>query len=301
MRSKFMICTVAALAASCSAGDDSASETLTGTTSSTTAVATGSTATSTTAMSTTMPSATSDTSSVSTGSESTTSASGAPFFISFSTNVGQITEGEAVIFTAIVSDPDGFDDIAGGILFTEDGAFSYGPFVSAGQEGTYSITVTWAAINQVTPIEFERFNFDRMFRAEFFDKEANKVTKNVSITLHCDGGGSCGGICTDLQKDGGNCGACGKSCDGGCSDAKCLPVFGECIMVTDGFATCDEYCESVAAQCVTGGCSGSTFKGYNGISFCANDEIPTAYMDPCSAPQTWGPSRNVIRCCCSDT
>lgn len=248
-----------------------------------------------------MTATTIDTSSASSAGETTTSVDGAPYFISFSTNVGQITEGESVIFTAILSDPDGFDDIAGGSLFTEDGAFSYGPFVSAGQEGTYSISVSWEAMDQVASIQFENFDLDRVFRAEFFDKDGKKVAEETTITLHCEGGGSCNGECKSLQSDSENCGACGKLCEGGCGDAACLPVYGDCISIVDGISTCDAYCQSKASQCVIGGCEGNTFKGYDGKSACEMDEIPFDFDEPCDTPQTWGPGRTVIRCCCSDT
>jgi hypothetical protein len=236
-----------------------------------------------------------------TAAETTTSAEGAPFFISFSTNVGQITEGESVVFTAVVSDPDGFDDIAGGTLFTQDGAFSYGPFVSAGQEGTYSITVSWADVDQVEAIEFEDFSLDRVFRAEFFDMDGHKVSQDTTIALQCDGGGACDGSCKDFQNDGSNCGACGKSCSGGCGEGECLPIYGECIAEADGFISCDDYCNSGGSQCVESGCDGNTLKGYGVQINCLDDAGAFHFSDPCNQPQPWGPGRNVIRCCCSDT
>lgn len=294
----------ALLLISCAGGDDegsaSASDptnpTTQGTTS--TASATGTTA-STTATST--ASTTTEGSTATTASETTAAEPGAPFFISFSTNVGQITESESVVFTAILSDPDGFDDIAGGTLFTEDGAFSYGPFVSAGQEGTYSITVSWAEIDQVAAIDFENFELDRVFRAEFFDKDGNKVAQDTTITLRCDGGGACDGVCKDLQNDGANCGACGKVCEGGCGGGECLPIYGECIVEEDGFLTCDDYCQTEGAQCVESGCDGDTVKGYVNPINCLDDVASNHYAEPCSQPQPWGPGRNAVRCCCSDT
>lgn len=286
---------------SCSGGNDGASETAE-TLVPTTATTSGSTTAASSPTTDTMSTGTTGTSSASsTVAETTTSVDGAPFFISFSTNVGQISEGESVVFTAIVSDPDGFDDIAGGTLFTEDGAFSYGPFVSAGQEGTYSITVSWAEIDQVASIEFENFDLDRVFRAEFFDKEGHKVTQDTTITLHCDGGGACDGSCKDFQIDGSNCGACGKLCSGGCGGGECLPIYGECIVEADGFLTCDEYCQDAGEQCVEAGCDGNTLKGY-GIKINCLDEVGAFHFsEPCSQPQPWGPGRNAVRCCCSDT
>ena len=236
-----------------------------------------------------------------TGSETTMGEAGAPFFISFSTNVGQITDGESVIFTAIVSDPDGFGDIAGGTLFTQDGKFSYGPFVSAGQEGTYSITVSWAAIDQVEAIEFENLEEERVFRAEFFDKGGHKVAQETTIKLRCDGGGACGGGCKDFKTDGANCGGCGVVCTNGCEGALCLPVRGECINSQSGFSDCNAYCQSVAEMCVAQGCEGATFLGYDSMLICQGEKGAFLYDDPCNAPQTWDANRSAIRCCCSET
>lgn len=293
---------LALLALDACSGDDNGASSA-DTTGPTTATVSGTVATATT--STTMTTTVTDT--VSTGTngetttETTTSADGAPFFISFSTNVTEISDGESVVFTAIVSDPDGFDDIAGGMLFTEDGGLSYGPFISAGQEGTYSISVSWIQIDQVETIEFENFDTSRGFRAEFFDKDGHKVAKDAVITLHCEGGGACDGSCRNFQVDGENCGSCGKVCTSGCSNAICLPVYGECIASMDGYSTCTEYCQSVGAVCVPGGCDGNTFKGYDANVSCENDLVPYTFEDPCNAAQTWGPGRLVVRCCCSDT
>jgi hypothetical protein len=287
-----------AVLVSCSGGNDGASES-----SDTVDTATAATATTATSTGPTTDTTATGTTEMSTGTaaETTTSAEGAPFFISFSTNVGQITEGESVVFTAVVSDPDGFDDIAGGTLFTQDGAFSYGPFVSAGQEGTYSITVSWADVDQVETIEFEDFSLDRVFRAEFFDMDGHKVSQDTTIALQCGGGGACDGSCKDFQSDGSNCGACGQLCSGGCGGGKCLPIYGDCITFTDGFVTCDDYCQVGGEQCVEAGCDGDTLKGYDIQHNCTEDIGPYHFSDPCDQPQPWGPGRNVIRCCCSDT
>ncbi|MEZ4380385.1 MAG: hypothetical protein R3A79_03500 [Nannocystaceae bacterium] len=297
MRNALWMSTLAVLV-SCSGGNDGASES-----SDTVDTATAATATTATSTGPTTDTTATGTTEMSTGTaaETTTSADGAPFFISFSTNVGQITEGESVVFTAVVSDPDGFDDIAGGTLFTQDGAFSYGPFVSAGQEGTYSITVSWADVDQVETIEFEDFSLDRVFRAEFFDMDGHKVSQDTTIALQCDGGGACDGSCKDFQSDEANCGACGKLCSGGCGGGMCLPIYGECIVEGDGFLTCDDFCQTAGEQCVEAGCDGNTVKGYVNSLNCSDDAAPNHYSEPCGQPQPWGPGRNAVRCCCSDT
>src|SRR5690606_3063546 len=79
----------------------------------------------------------------------------APVILSLSSNVTQMTEGESVTFTAILTDPDGVSDIVGGSLLDAQGAVDFGPFVAAGQPGTYSITLSWAQIHQAISIHFE--------------------------------------------------------------------------------------------------------------------------------------------------
>ncbi len=231
----------------------------------------------------------------------TTSTDGGPFFLSFSTNVGTITDGESVVFTATVSDPDGLDDIAGGTLFTGDGAFSYGPFVAAGQEGTYSITVSWDAIDQVEVIEFENGSVERLFRAEFFDMKGGSASQDTTITLSCPGGGACGGACIDFQSDAGNCGACGKVCEGGCESAQCAPILGECINMASGFASCAEYCQEEGEVCVESGCGGLTYKGYGNSGLCMMDLGDSPYTDACDDVNTWGGNEVAVRCCCTDS
>ena len=258
-------------------------------------------ATTTPTSATTNTTETSGTDSTSNGS-STTSADGAPFFLSFSTNVGEITDGESVVFTATLSDPDGVEDIVGGTLFTKNGAFSYGPFVAAGQEGTYSISVSWSAIDQVETIEFEDGSIERVFHAEFFDMSGKSASKDTSITLSCEGGGACDGACKDFQSDGEHCGTCGFSCEEGCDDAMCVPTFGECIKKSDGFASCAEYCQSEGEQCVENGCNGVTYNGWNDITFCVRGGAVSApFSEPCDHVNTWGVKQSAVRCCCSDT
>jgi hypothetical protein len=47
---------------------------------------------------------------------------------------------ESITFTAVLTDPDGIDDLIGGSLTNADGSIQYGAFVTSGQEGSYSLT-----------------------------------------------------------------------------------------------------------------------------------------------------------------
>lgn len=147
---------------------------------------------------------------------------GAPQIISFSTNVTEITQGESVIFTAIVTDPDGIDDVIGGTLENSEGSV-FGSFTTTAQEGAYSLTLSWAAVDQVSAIEFEYgATASRLFTARFFDQSAGENTAQVEIEFTCAGVAACDGQCIDTMASSNNCGACGTICEGQeCCDGVC--------------------------------------------------------------------------------
>lgn len=118
----------------------------------------------------------------------------APRFLSFGTNVTAISEGESVVFTAVLTDPDGIDDLIGGSLTSTDGSVHYGAFATSGQEGSYTITLAWAQLQQIDDITFRTMEA-RQFRAEFFDVAGHAVERAVSISLQCGGYGACSGRC----------------------------------------------------------------------------------------------------------
>jgi hypothetical protein len=145
-----------------------------------------------------------------------------PRFLSLGTNVMSITEGQAVTFTAVVTDPDGIDDLIGGSLTSTDGKIQYGAFATASQEGAYSLQLSWNAMNQADAITFGTME-GREFRAVFFDVAGNTAEQNVTIRLTCQGKAACAGDCTS---------ACGlvseqrESCSQACMSfgATCYPA-----------------------------------------------------------------------------
>ncbi len=228
---------------------------------------------------------------------------GAPVFLSLQTNVTKITAGESVTLTAVLTDPDGVDDIVGGTLSDVTGKIGYGPFVAAGQPGTYSIMVSWDAMQQAEPIEFERADLMRGFRAEFYDQGAHKVHQDVDLTLTCTTGSACDGVCTDLMSEAMHCGTCNGVCASGCSAGQCTPTWGECISMKSGFETCDAYCGSVGEACVENACGGSSATAYAfSLQMSCEDLISFGSLkEPCNTVQSWGQGRPIIRCCCTDT
>jgi hypothetical protein len=118
----------------------------------------------------------------------------APVFLTFGTNVSSLTENETVVFSAVLTDPDGIADLIGGALKSPDGTISYGAFATSDQEGAYSLSLTWDAIEESQDITFQQGQ-TRMFMAEFFDAAGHKTQKTISLQLTCNGMYACGGKC----------------------------------------------------------------------------------------------------------
>lgn len=175
---------------------------------------------------------------------------GAPQILRFNTNIDRLTEGEDVVFSAVVTDPDGIDDLIGGQLENERGA-SYGAFQTAAGEGAYQLRLSWADMHRVEPINFD-LRADRAFIARFFDQGGAEVTGRVTLALHCDGRPACDGECAranDIQcvcsglEQGSHCNGtewivCGPTPDETGVVFDCANVNGECLAIGDGEATC---------------------------------------------------------------
>lgn len=128
-----------------------------------------------------------------------TSEPGGPEILSFSATADEITEGDTITFTAIVTDEDGVDDLVGGQLISEETSAVYGPFTSQG-EGTFSITLSWADLDAVVPIDFSGANIPRTLTAEFFDTEGLRGATGFVLTLSCARGlGASDGLCVDVH------------------------------------------------------------------------------------------------------
>lgn len=156
----------------------------------------------------------------------------APVFLDFGTSVSAITgygASSSVTFTAVLTDPDGVDDLIGGTLKDESGS-PYGAFATSGQEGAYALALTWEQIDATSSITFAPgTNGQRSFVAEFFDVAGHKVQATATLTLDCRERGACGGNCGQISCDGtcvwassteeNRCGSCEPNCFGGhCTD-----------------------------------------------------------------------------------
>ena len=136
-----------------------------------------------------------------------------PVFHQFGSNVRWMTEGESITITAVVSDPDGIDDVIGGTLRTPDGVSTYGAFQTTDQEGAYELQLTWDQVNRIEPINFDARSV-LVVVAEFFDADGHRGAETLALELHCDdaGGSACSGECADVAYDRNHCGSCGTAC-----------------------------------------------------------------------------------------
>ena len=161
-----------------------------------------------------------------------------PQIVSLTVNSDVLGEGDMLLVTVIVTDPDGIDDVIGGELRTIDGA-SYGAFVTAAQEGAYSLSVPWDQLHALEPIAGAP-TLLRELRAHFFDQAAHETTAEIEITLACDDDMSfCDAMCFDLASDLEHCGECdnpangsGQTCTNGtvaCADEDALACGDECV------------------------------------------------------------------------
>src|ERR1041384_1337840 len=94
------------------------------------------------------------------------------------------------------------------------------------------------------------------------------------------GAGGAAGMCTaDTQKDPENCGSCGRvckaheihgECNSCCKQGYFNDSFYNCLVQSDGFGTCKEYCASVGEECVQQGCGTSTYRAWATPDSCAD-------------------------------
>lgn len=200
----------------------------------------------------------------------TTSVPGGPLILSLSTNTTMLLSDQLLIISAIVTDPDGIDDVIGGSLHDMATGRTYGAFITQAAEGSYQITLTWGAIDTVRAIDAPPDGSDRRFLARFFDVTGHIAEGEVGAVLRCAEAGrsACAGECFDLETDVANCGACGNAvpadltCRDGapvCADPQETICGSACFDLDTSrqhCGSCDHACPSWSGrdiQCKTGG------------------------------------------------
>lgn len=181
----------------------------------------------------------------------------APVVLSFTANVSALTEGETVRLTAIVTDPDGVDDLIGGEL--RIGETTLSPFATSADEGAYGLDLTWGNFDQVLDLTFDG-EANHELTAVFFDQSGNTASLSLSLRFHCDGADACQGACVDKNADPDHCGTCGNVCpdlgaldwfgdDERCMEGRCI-VLSDCIADTEyNVLTCEAACSQAGYVC----------------------------------------------------
>ncbi len=162
-----------------------------------------------------------------------TSGPGAPRILLLSKNKPELGPDDTLVVSAVVTDPDGIDDVIGGVLLDEHGA-TYGSFATSAAEGSYEISLAFAeldavqAVGEVMPMT----TVSRALTARFFDASGETAEQELTIELGCVGDdwsltyGLCGGRCVSFVWDG-RCGGC----EVGCGDDEC---YGPGVSVSGG-------------------------------------------------------------------
>jgi hypothetical protein len=181
-----------------------------------------------------------------------------PRILTISTNTKTIDERSMLVITAVVTDPDGVDDLIGGAL-------TYGAFATSAAEGAYELRLQWGDIDRVQPIDAPVAGATRAFRARFYDVAGHTADEMVTVTLRCSDAdlGVCSGDCTDLATDPDHCGMCNVK----------IPDGAQC---KDGMAGCTSGPENTTAAC-SDGCSndGDMYVDCNDFNCCNVVACPT--------------------------
>lgn len=162
----------------------------------------------------------------------------APIILSLSRNITEMTQGDTLTVLAIVTDPDGLDDIIGGVLEDASGENTYGPFASTADEGAYEATLDWNTLQRHAPIDAPSGGITRTLRVRFFDEAGNEVTRETSIDLVCTRrtDGICDGTCADFQTSRFHCGGCDQPT---VSNSRCLEG---AVVCDDEHSRCGDAC-----------------------------------------------------------
>ena len=195
------------------------------------------------------------------GDGGSASSADSPVIQSLTADPLRVTPATGTQISAIVSDPQGITDLAGGTLTDTATGVTYGAFGTPGGQGTFAFAVTWDMLNAASEIDLAASTTARRtLTAKFFDNEGNTVTQELTITLECATASeaACGGTCVDLASNVMNCGACGQVCASNlhgstmyasCRAAKCTWSEG-----STSRSSCDAVCGALGAACAASTC-----------------------------------------------
>lgn len=183
--------------------------------------------------------------------DATMSSENAPTILELRVTPSTLRSGGTAVVSAVISDPQGPDDIAAGSLLDPQTQELIANFTQI-SGGSYEAEVTWDQLDLIRPINFGPAGGERAVTAEFIDFANERSTRSVTISLTCNGEPACDGQCGLERCDGGcvdpvteylnndqNCGSCGNQCPSGelcdvstCETAPPTPVGEPCTTDT---------------------------------------------------------------------
>jgi hypothetical protein len=190
------------------------------------------------------------------------------------------------VVSALVTDPDGVQDLVGGTLADAAANSTYGAFTTPGGQGTFTYSLKWSAVDMAKAIgDLPSGGGTRDVVATFFDSHGHATSKTLTLTLGCPvvTDGVCDGACVDLEMDPKNCGACGVIVNtvGGLSCKNGAPA---CPKPTD--VACNDMCVDAMSDLFNcGGCGNScyTWAAKQGVSIGFNSEpLPLCVQGSCA-------------------
>lgn len=122
-----------------------------------------------------------------------------PIISSFGANSEEITDGQTIRITAVLSDSD-MGPVQAGIkgLLTDGAARVYGTFSST-MPGIFTYDISWSQLDTEKGIAFAS-DEKRTYIAEFIDDFGNRITRPFELRLHCGGQPACEGRCTTIKR-----------------------------------------------------------------------------------------------------
>jgi hypothetical protein len=243
------------------------------------------------------------------GSTTGTGGGSALTIVSLTISPAQLVDNSSVTISAIVTDTAGLSAIAGGTL-TDPNGISYGAFSTAGGQGTFSLSLTWTDVQNISPIQTPPGGGVRALVATFYDNNANSAQKPLSLPLACHASqyAVCDGKCANLDFDKNNCGACGVSvpeCYNGV--AGCSSGYTLCNNQCVNLSTNPDYCGSCDNSCtpwaIANHVYGQILSCEQGVC-CANGVCGSAVgggsLTPCQSCVRTGPCKTQYDACQAD-
>jgi hypothetical protein len=194
-----------------------------------------------------------------------------PVLITLLSNSDVITPTHPIMLNIVASDPDGIEDVIGGVVRTETGA-ALTALATSASEGAYSATITWEQFRSIEPANFDKSQAVKVV-VEVFDQAGHRVSETVDLTLACSRSKQVGQACD---------GDCHWAFNGDTTSFKEVDAIldeagdmGTSVsMVCDGKDPCDAanfesyvsdtQCGACGNACSNGYCAGGECKAYEG-------------------------------------